>query len=108
MRNKKKEKEIKKLKKNYQLKKIKKIKPVLLIDNLTNDKVLSMVEIQDKRIAVGYEDGSISICSCNLEQKDWERDIYEEEAHVTVKTLCSLNDNRLLSCDSYHDCLIKV
>ena len=60
----------KEIKKELLVKKIKKIKPVLVIDNLTNDKVLSMVEILDKRFAVGYEDGSISICSCNLEQKD--------------------------------------
>ena len=98
----------KEIKKELPVKKIKKIKHVLVIDDLTNEKVLSMAKIQDKRIAVGCEDGSISICSCNLKQKDWERDIYEEEAHVTVQTLCSLNDNRLLSSDSYPDCLIKV
>ena len=51
----------KEIKKELPVKKIKKIKHVLVIDDLTNEKVLSMAKIQDKRIAVGCEDGSISI-----------------------------------------------
>lgn len=71
----------KEIKKELPVKKIKKIKPVWLINDLTNDKVLSMAEIQDKRLTVGCEDGSLSICSCNLKQKIG-KEIFMKKKHI--------------------------
>ena len=73
-----------------------------------NSAVLSLTKTEDNRIASGGEDGNISISSYNLNEKKWKRDIYIKDAHKegSVKSLCTLNNNRLLSGSS--DYSIKV
>ena len=57
---------------------------------------------------MGCENGFILICSYDLKQKQWQKNICKEETHVTVWTLCALTNNRLLSGDSFPDYLIKM
>ena len=60
--------------------------------------VCSLIETEDKRIACGNKNGSISISSYNVNTKKWNKDIYNINAHnKLVRTLCALNGNRLLS-----------
>ena len=60
--------------------------------------VSSLIETEDKRIASGGTDGNISISSYNIAKKTWKIDIHREEAHnLCVNSLCTLNDNKLLS-----------
>ena len=73
----------KEINKELPVKKIKKIKPVLLLDDLTNDKILSMAEIQDQRIAIGCEDGSISICSYDLKKNNGKQ-IFMKKKHMLL------------------------
>ena len=73
-----------------------------------NSAVLSLTKTEDNRIASGGDDGNISISSYNLNEKKWKRDIYKKDAHKDgkVNSLCTLNNNRLLSGSSDHS--IKV
>ena len=78
--------------------------------NTSGDKdggVRSFVETEDKRIASGGYDGNISISSYDVNEKKWNRDIYKKKAHKdSVSSLCTSNNNRLLS--SSWDHLIKI
>ena len=56
-----------------------------------------MTETEDKRIASGSGEGSISISSYDVERKIWKREIHKKAHDNSVNSLCTLNNNRLLS-----------
>lgn len=70
--------------------------------------VVSLVETEDKRIAVGLP-RNIVILSFNKNEKKWETDILKENAHegAAVCFLCNFKGKRLVSggCEDY---LIKI
>ena len=72
-----------------------------IIENVVLDTevyIQAIIETEDKRIATGGSDGNISISSYDINEKKFQRDIYEELAHNgEVRALCSLKGNRLLS-----------
>ena len=76
------------------------------IKNLKTN-VLSIIELNDKRIATAGADGSISVISINVEKKIWSHEIKRERAHDDeINCLCELNPNTLISCSD--DKLIKI
>ena len=79
----------------------------LIIDKLHSTRVYCLIETEDKRIVSGGEDGSISICSLELNKRKWTMDIHKEQAHFSwVISLCTLNKNTLISAS--YDYLIKI
>ena len=73
------------------------------LDTLNFGSVCSLTVTEDKRIASGGADGNISISSYNVHERTWKREIHKKEAHNSfVNSLCTLDGNRLLSCDSIH------
>ena len=69
--------------------------------------VLSIIELNDKRIATAGADGSISVISINIEKKIWSHEIKKENAHDDeINCLCELRHNILISCSD--DKLIKI
>ena len=76
--------------------------------DFTPNKVLSLVETEDKRIAVGLI-RDILILSFNKNEKKWETDILEENAHedAAVCFLCNFKGNRLVSGGT-EDYMIKI
>ena len=85
---------------------IKGIEHVIESEDLDTGKygsVCSLTVTEDKRIASGGTDGNISISSYNVHERTWKREIHKEKAHNNfVNSLCTLDGNRLLSCDSIH------
>ena len=82
--------------------KIKGIEEVIQSDELDTSKefgcVSSLIETEDKRIASGGTDGSISVSSYNVDKKKWKRDVYKRNAHNKgINSLCTLIGNRLVS-----------
>ena len=72
-----------------------------------NGGIYSLIETEDKRIASGSADGNISISSYNVNEKKWKIDVHKENAHNdSVRSLCNLTENRLLS--GSNDLSIKV
>ena len=68
------------------------------LTTLTNCRVYSLIETEDKRIASGGGDGNISISSYNINEKIWKRDIHKKDAHIgKIYSLCVLSGKRLLS-----------
>ena len=88
--------------------KVKQIDEVIYSEDLdTSDGICSLTKTEDKRITSWGEDGNISISSYDLKKNKWKRDIHKEKAHNDwVRTLCSLNGNRLISGGD--DYIIKV
>ena len=73
------------------------------LDTLNFGSVSSLTVTEDKRIVSGGADGNISISSYNVHERTWKREIHKNEAHNNfVNSLCILDGNRLLSCDSIH------
>ena len=71
------------------------------------DKILCITLLSDERIATGSEDKSISICTVDIDNKEWNRDIYKKNAHNGgIYSLCELNESKLISCS--WDCNIKI
>jgi WD40 repeat protein len=97
-----------KMNKNNQINAILRIKEIIRTDKLVkNLNISSLTELEDKRIACGGGDGSISINLFNIEEKTWVREIYNQNAHDNdVLSICVINDNKLLSGGD--DCIIKV
>ena len=82
-------------------------KLVIIKSEELDGNIYSLVETEDKRIASGDSNGNISISSYDINEKTWNRNIHKMRAHNKwVKSLCTLNGNRLLSGSS--DCLIKL
>ena len=82
---------------------------IMKIDNIHLDKIFCLLRLKDKRIATGSADGSISVCSMDIENKKWNQDIFKENAHNgSVQYFCQLNDKRksLVSCSN--DATIKI
>lgn len=72
-----------------------------------SDKILCITILSDERIATGSEDKSISICTVDIDNKEWNRDIYKKNAHNGgIYSLCELNESTLISCS--WDCSIKL
>ena len=77
-----------------------------IYNNYNDILVLSLIETEDKRIAIGGNDGSIFVSTYDLSEKKWNREIQKMKAHnYGVYSLCTLNGNRLLSGAG---CSIKV
>ena len=72
------------------------------LNNIHSSSAYSPIELSDKRIASGSSDGSISICSINLNNKEWKQDIKKEQAHNqnTIYSLCEISGKRLISISS--------
>ena len=69
--------------------------------------IISLIEIEDKRIAIGSNFGKISISSYDINDETWNIYIHKKNAHNgSVTSFCTLNGNRLLS--SSDDWYIKV
>ena len=80
-------------------KKITRVEEIIKSQELDTTCVLSLTITKDNRIASGGANGNISISSYNINKCSWNIDIYKKKAHeYRVGYLCSLNDNRLLSC----------
>ena len=74
---------------------------------VTPDRIYSLIETENGRIAIGFQNGSISINTLKITRKKWVTEIYKENAHYnSVKSLCTLSSKRLLSGSD--DCSIKV
>ena len=72
-----------------------------------SDKILCITILSDERVATGSEDKSISICTVDIDNKEWHRDIYKRNAHNGgIYSLCELNESTLISCS--WDCNIKL
>ena len=79
---------------------------LIRMDDLHSEKIFSLVELSDKRLATGSFK-SIVICSYNTKAKNWKKDITEPNAHESdVNYLCEFNPETLVSCSS--DKTIKI
>ena len=68
------------------------------IENIHKNKISSVIELIDGRIATGSLDCSISIIQLEITSKKWKRNILIENAHYSsIDSLCELTDNRLIS-----------
>ena len=86
---------------------IKHITEELKLTTVHSKSVMALIILKDKRIASGSIDGSISICSLNIGERKWIRNIHKESAHNNwVCTLCELRDNTLISGGA--DCRAKI
>lgn len=66
---------------------------------LHSDRILCMIVLNDDRIATGGQDKAISICSVNIEKKEWNRDVYKKRAHNGgIYSLFELNESKIMSC----------
>ena len=72
---------------------------MIRMDNLHSEKVFSLTELSDKRLATGSFK-SIVICTYNISGKKWNKDI------IDVNYLCEFNSETLASCSS--DKTIKI
>ena len=89
------------------IKNINKIEEIMQSEHLDNNGICSLTESEYNRIITGGADGNISISSYDIEEKKWNKDIYKEKAHNGwVTSLCTANDNRLIS--SGKDFIIKI
>ena len=71
--------------------------------SVLGNNVWSLIETEDRRIASGNYDGNIFVCSFDVEHNIWTKDINKIGAHnSSVTSLCSLNDNRLISGSRDH------
>ena len=85
-------------KRENSIQQIKGIEHVIESEELDAGGVGSLTVTEDKRIASGGRDGNISISSYDIKEKTWKREIYKKRAHNGfVRSLCSLDGNRLLS-----------
>ena len=100
-----------KVKKEKKIQLIKGIEQVIESEKLDiygDCRISSLTVTEDERIASGGVDGNISISSYNVNEKEWNIDIYEWRAHIgNVYSLCALDGNKLLSSGGY-DNSIKV
>ena len=84
-----------------QIKAIKGIKDIIQSEDLDtseeNENISSLIELEDKRIATGGNDGNISISSYYDVQRIWKREIHQMAHILWVSSLCATNDNRLIS-----------
>lgn len=86
---------------------IKQIKLDLEVNNIHNNSVSYILELIDNRIASGCMDGTISICSINLETKEWECNIPAYSLHEdTITSICQTNNTTCIS--SSDDKTIKI
>ena len=77
------------------------------LDDYIHECIISLIETEDTRIAIGSDFGNISISSYDVNNNTWNRDIHKKKAHNRiVNSLCTLKGNRLLSCSD--DWYIKV
>ena len=68
------------------------------IENIHKNKISSVIELIDGRIATGSLDCSISIIQLEITSKKWKRNILIENAHYSsIDSLCELTNNRLIS-----------
>ena len=89
------------------LKPIQQLQYELSIKNLHTSSVRCFIQLQDKRIATGSTDKSISICSIDFSCNLWKQDFIMKDAHNdTIYCLCQLPSNELISSSS--DEMIKI
>ena len=93
-------------KQNDTVKTIKNLEEIFLTNELELGITMSMIELEDKRIAIGGF-GNISIFSYKIQDKQWTREIFKEEVSNKswINSFCQLPDNKLVSCSGF---LIKV
>ena len=86
---------------------IKHITEEMKLTTVHSQSVMSLILLKDNRIASGSIDGSISICSINIIEHKWTRNIHKANAHNNwVCTLCELTDTTLVSGGA--DCQAKI
>ena len=77
------------------------VEHIIHINNIAEGYVYSLLELNDKRIATGSQNGTISICAIDYEEETWSQAIKLENAHKGfIFSLCELKDNVLLSSSS--------
>ena len=83
------------------------VEHIIHINNIAEGYVYSLLELHDKRIATGSQNGTISICAIDYEEETWSQAIKLENAHKGfIFSLCELKDNVLLSCSN--DSVVKM
>ena len=86
---------------------IKSIKLCKRIQNQHKKAVLSILELSDGRIAMGCEDGAISLNQLNYDTTEWKILAPKNKSHDSnVHSFCELSNKRLVS--SAADKIIKV
>ena len=83
------------------------VEHIIHINNIAEGYVYSLLELSDKRIATGSQNGTISICVIDYEEETWSQAIKLENAHKGfIFSLCELKHNVLLS--SSNDSVVKM
>jgi WD40 repeat protein len=89
----------------FTLKPLSSLTPVIDVKNVHS--VWAMLELSDKRIITGGDDGSIAVCSLYLNTRTWCLDIKKHQAHdERINAFCELTFNRVVSCSK--DKSIKI
>ena len=77
---------------------LKKLEDYISIDNIHSNTITSIIELQDKRIALCSYDKSITVYSINYEEKKWTQDIKLVNAHEdNIFDICEISINTLAS-----------
>lgn len=87
---------------------IKHITEEMKLTTIHSQSIMSLIILKDNRIASGSIDGSISICSINITEHKWTRNIHKANAHNNwVCTLCELTTTTTLVSGGA-DCQAKI
>ena len=77
---------------------LKKLEDYISINNIHSNSINSIIELQDKRIALCSYDKSITVYSINYEEKKWTQDIKQVKAHeYIIDDICEISMNTLAS-----------
>lgn len=82
---------------------------VLHINPKCSSEISSLFVLQDKRLAMGSLDQSITICSIDVENRSYTIDIKKEKAHDNeINSICQFNDRDDILVSSSDDNTIKL
>jgi WD40 repeat protein len=86
---------------------LKELEDHITINNIHSNSICSIIELQDKRIALCSKDKSISVYTIDYKYKKWTQDIKQVNAHEdNIYDLCEINNNTLVSVSK--DKIIKI
>ena len=77
---------------------VKELENHITINNIHSNYICSIIELQDKRIALCSKDKSIRVYTINHNYKKWTQDINQVNAHDDwIYDICEINNNILVS-----------
>ena len=77
---------------------LKELEDHITINNIHSNYICSIIELQDKRMALCSKDKSISVYTINYKYKKWTQDVKQVNAHDDwIYDICDINNNTLVS-----------